>query len=82
MPICDADREAHVVSITGAGTWVRSRNSDQSVVLGSSSMMDRSRSDMRLLKGFSAIAGGTDRATTGILMGGGKILAVLGDEEV
>ena len=45
-------------------------------------MMDRSRSDMRLLKGFSAITGGTDRATTGILMGGGKILAVLGDEEV
>ena len=47
--------------------------------------MDRSGSDLRLLKGFSTISGVRSDAmmgTTGVLMGGGTILAILGDEEV
>ncbi len=47
--------------------------------------MDSPGCQLRLLKGFSDIAGVRSDAvmgTTGILMGGGKILAILGDEEV
>ena len=44
--------------------------------------MERGRSDLGLLKGFASIAGGADVATAGILMGGGKILALLDEEEV